>query len=139
MSLYSPDICARVHINHHTDKHHFFDDLMMKLFSTVSTFSSCPPHLTMYFTVFHLLLLLMMFCISFDVIHDRNANNGCESCESDRLQLLSSSSMSFFVDSAFKNQNDTIAMLAFRQSFNNFTNSNWTSSNDPCAVPSMTE
>jgi hypothetical protein len=45
-------------------------------------------------------------------------------------------SVFFCVDAApVTNSNDMTAMLAFRQSFNNFTFSNWYSSNDPCGSP----
>jgi hypothetical protein len=44
--------------------------------------------------------------------------------------------MMMIVDGAVTNPNDTIAMVAFRQSFNNFTGSNWYSNNDPCGATS---
>jgi hypothetical protein len=67
--------------------------------------------------------------------HCHNDDVGCDFEYQHHFQLLFSPMM-LVVDGAVTNSNDTIAMFAFRQAFNNFTGSNWYSNNDPCGATS---
>jgi hypothetical protein len=73
--------------------------------------------------------MLLLLCISFhDDYRDDVTIDGHH-----QQQLQLSFSLSTIVVDAVTNTNDTIAMFAFRQAFNNFTGSNWYLTNDPCA------
>jgi hypothetical protein len=69
--------------------------------------------------------------------HCHNDDVGCDHFEfQHHFQLSFSSTMSLIVVGAVTNPNDTIAMFAFRQAFNNFSSSNWYLNNDPCGATS---
>jgi hypothetical protein len=106
---------------------------------TVPATDSMMPMMARSFPRLLFCCLLLLICIS---LHDNHRDNVAaggtldvvESGEDGgSLQWSFSKSLSTVVDATFTNANDTTAMLAFRESFNNFTGSNWYSSDDPCA------
>jgi hypothetical protein len=75
--------------------------------------------------VFCCCFLLLLTFISFHNPYDNDFESGHR-----ESHLLSSS---FAVDAVVTNVNDLQAMFVIRRSFSNFTDSNWYSSDDPCA------
>jgi hypothetical protein len=93
----------------------------------------------MKFSIFSYCIFLILICISFHDVHHCQQNYDRCGCRLHHVPLSTttfsfshSCSFSMIVD-AVTNANDTIAMLAFRQSFNNFTASDWYSNDDPCS------
>jgi hypothetical protein len=77
--------------------------------------------------------LLLNFILFHDIYHQDG--DGCDRFECGHRLPVSPMLTVLLIDAQTTNSNDTTAMIALRNSFNNFNGSNWNVSGDPCGSP----